>query len=102
MKLDSVIKEGKIIIFSLSYCPFCNKAKKDLISRNIPFQSFEFDKGELDDNFKKELQTKTNHFTFPNIFFGLQFIGGYDSLSQLMKSPDQFQNVLKNNKIILE
>ncbi len=62
-------------------CKFCDLAKEFLDSKNIPYHIIKYDplKEEYDD-MKKELMTKTNHYTFPQIFVDDIFIGGYKEL----------------------
>ena len=75
-------------MLSLSFCPFCIRAKNILKKENIPFDSFEIDQGEISSELKNEFQKKTNHYTFPSIFFGNQFIGGNDDLMNLINNKE--------------
>ena len=97
MKLNDLIQDGQVTIFSLTWCSYCVKAKNLLKQKKIPFQSFEID----DKKYKpvlKELQKSTNHYTFPSIFFGLQFIGGFDNLTRLTKT-NKFEDLLNKNNV---
>ena len=70
----------KIIIYTTSYCPFCDAAKNLLKSLNI-----EFDEVDLTDNLEErlEISTKYNWRTVPLILIDNKLIGGFDELNNL-------------------
>ena len=70
----------KIVIYTTSYCPFCDAAKNLLKSLNI-----EFDEVDLTDNLEErlEISTKYNWRTFPLILINNKLIGGFDELNNL-------------------
>ena len=70
----------KIIIYTTSYCPFCDAAKNLLKSLNI-----EFDEVDLTDNLEDrlEISTKYNWRTVPLILINNKLIGGFDELNNL-------------------
>jgi len=70
----------KIIIYTTSYCPFCDAAKNLLKSLNI-----EFDEVDLTDNLEERLEvsTKYNWRTVPLILINNKLIGGFDELNNL-------------------
>lgn len=70
----------KIIIYTTSYCPFCDAAKNLLKSLNI-----EFDEVDLTDNLEErlEISTKYNWRTVPLILINNKLIGGFDELNNL-------------------
>jgi glutaredoxin 3 len=71
----------KIVIHSKVQCPFCVKTKDFLEHKSIPFDTIIYDPHQNDYNTQKEaLISRTNHHTFPQIFIGNQFIGGYSDL----------------------
>ncbi len=76
------------VMFSLSYCGYCNNAKKYLKSKNIKYKNYIIDKhydiflrllGSLS-NLDPSLGIDPNHKTYPIIFFKKKFIGGYTDL----------------------
>lgn len=70
-----------IIIHTKTNCKYCDLAKEFLKSKNIPYNTVLYDPShEQYDDRKKELMTKTNHYTFPQIFVDDIFIGGYTEL----------------------
>ena len=70
----------KIVIYTTSYCPFCDAAKNLLKSLNI-----EFDEVDLTDNLEERLEvsTKYNWRTVPLILINNKLIGGFDELNNL-------------------
>jgi glutaredoxin 3 len=70
-----------IIIHSKSGCSYCVKAKEFMTTNNIPYEEIYYDADSEDYQDKKdELLSRTNHKTFPQIFVGDTFIGGYTEL----------------------
>ena len=70
----------KIVIYTTSYCPFCDAAKNLLKSLNI-----EFNEVDLTDNLEErlEISTKYNWRTVPLILINNKLIGGFDELNNL-------------------
>ena len=71
-----------IIIHSKTNCPFCVKAKDFLKEKNIPFEEIIYDPTDVSDyeTRKNILIEKTNFKTFPQIFVGPAFVGGFSDL----------------------
>ncbi|WP_341756937.1 MULTISPECIES: glutaredoxin 3 [unclassified Candidatus Tisiphia] len=71
-----------VIIYTLTYCPYCTKAKKLLDQKNISYQEIIVDN--YNDEQRSELQTKANgQRTLPQIFINGKHIGGCDALYEL-------------------
>ncbi len=69
----------KIEIYTTSYCPFCDSAKRLLKSRGLDFIEIN-----VDDPFKKdELKNKTGWRSVPQIFIDGKLIGGYQELAEM-------------------
>ena len=70
----------KIVIYTTTYCPFCDAAKNLLKSLDI-----EFDEVDLTDNLEErlEISTKYNWRTVPLILINNKLIGGFDELNNL-------------------
>lgn len=68
-------------IYSKPQCKFCTLAKEFFKNKNIPYEEVLLDpKTDEYHDVVDELLTKTNHKTFPFIFVGDQFVGGYTDL----------------------
>eukprot|EP01117_Protostelium_nocturnum_P009188 TRINITY_DN328_c0_g1_i1.p1 TRINITY_DN328_c0_g1~~TRINITY_DN328_c0_g1_i1.p1 ORF type:complete len:124 (-),score=36.55 TRINITY_DN328_c0_g1_i1:75-446(-) len=85
-KVESLIKENKVMVFSKSYCPYCVKAKKALADLGVELKVVELDEVDNGDAIQNYLQKKTNQRTVPNIFVKQQHIGGCDDTLASIKS----------------
>ncbi|KAI8986050.1 glutaredoxin [Pilobolus umbonatus] len=77
------IVDNKVMIFSKSYCPYCNGAKKLFSDINVPYQSMELDEDLDGEAIQSTLIELTNKRTVPNIFINQKHIGGYDDLKSV-------------------
>ena len=66
----------KIVIYGKANCAFCKKAK--LLLNDILDEVWRYE--EPAEQFVKELKERTNQYTFPYIYFGDTFIGGFFEL----------------------
>ncbi|MBL3284440.1 Glutaredoxin [Rickettsiales endosymbiont of Paramecium tredecaurelia] len=73
-----------VVIYTLSTCPYCLKAKNLLDSKNVKYQEI------IVDNYTKEqrdeLIKKHGMRTFPQIFINDELIGGCKELHDLEQS----------------
>jgi len=67
----------EFVVYSIDNCPYCDAAKALLNNKKFKFTEFNITH---DDNQKRALIQKTGHRTMPQIFFGDEFIGGYNEL----------------------
>ncbi len=71
-----------VIIYTLTYCPYCTKAKVLLNQKNISYKEIIVDN--YDNVRRLELQIKANgQNTLPQIFINNKHIGGCDTLYKL-------------------
>jgi glutaredoxin 3 len=85
-----------IIIHCKVNCPFCDKAINFLSFHKLPYQKISYDPSSVDyQQRKNSLINVTHHYSFPQIFIGKQFIGGYSDLI------DKYNN-LSLHDILLE
>ena len=71
----------KIEIYTTSYCPYCDAAKKLLKERGFAYTEINVD----DPSKKEELKNKTGWRTVPQIFLDEKLIGGYQELAEMDK-----------------
>jgi glutaredoxin 3 len=76
---------ANVVIYSKNYCPYCDRAKALLKNKNVSFEERNID-GNADEI--KKLMDKTGWRTFPQIFIGDKFIGGFDDMNALDKAGD--------------
>lgn len=66
-----------ITVYSKGYCPYCKAAKSLLSKKGLSYTEVDVQKNA--DNLK-EMLTRSNRRTVPQIFFGDKHIGGFDDL----------------------
>ena len=67
-KVRSLISTGKVLVFSKTWCPYCDEAKQILSSANVKFDAYELDKLSDGEAMQKALLEVTGQKTVPNIF----------------------------------
>ncbi len=77
-----------VFIFSKSYCKYCIKAKNYLDGLGVKYKSVECDKIPFSGEQQYQLRSISGTSTFPNIFIGVQSIGGCDNLLKLGKKGE--------------
>ena len=80
-----------ITVYSKDNCPYCDKAMCLLEEINAPYKTVKLDPASpLYEQERDALisRTKTNHKTFPFIFVGDAFIGGYQELMKSIQSTN--------------
>lgn len=75
----------KIVIYSIDYCPYCERAKALLASRSLPFTEIKVDRS--DETAVLELFARSGMKTFPQIFFDDELVGGFRELDIKFRSP---------------
>lgn len=66
-------------IYSKAYCPFCQRAKALLFSKQIEFQEYEIS---IDVALQQQMRKRSGRHTVPQIFVNNQHIGGSDELAE--------------------
>jgi glutaredoxin 3 len=84
-----------VTIHTKSGCVYCDKAKDFFKDNNIPYEEVYYDaNADTYEQMKNELVNKTHHRTFPQIFIGSKFIGGYSEMVN-MYSTLEFHKICK-------
>ncbi|KNG48565.1 glutaredoxin domain containing protein [Stemphylium lycopersici] len=101
-KVQSIIDENPVAVFSKSYCPYCRQAKQLLSDSGAKFYAIELDQVVLgltlaratDDGsaIQSTLGEMTGQTTVPNIFISQKHIGGN---SDLQAKKGQLKNLLQ-------
>ena len=77
-KIDTLVSETPVVVFSFTTCPFCRRAKDLLDEKGVAYQALELD--ELEGNEGNEIRAtlgrKTGRTSVPSIFIGGNYIGG--------------------------
>ncbi len=69
-----------IEIYSKDYCPYCDRAKQLLKNKGYDFVEYYADQ---DPDRLKEMLSRCNVRSFPQIFINDHHVGGFDDLYQL-------------------
>ena len=81
-----MVQAGKVVVFSKTYCPYCDRAKDALKNIKVAFDALECDNVQVKSADLDKLSTMClGTSTFPKIFVGLTPIGGCDALLASIK-----------------
>jgi len=97
--IEFYINPDSICIFSKTTCSFCHKAVELLKNYNVNVQLIELDKIKEGPMLSKELLTRTNQKTVPNIFIFGKHIGGFSELNDLHNKNDLY-NLINQKSLI--
>lgn len=82
-RVDQLLKDHRVTIFSKSYCPFCVKVKALFDSLHVGYKALELDLiGEDGVAIQQALFERTKQKTVPNVFVNGKHIGGCDATIQ--------------------
>mmetsp|Transcript_70857 Transcript_70857/g.82524 ORF Transcript_70857/g.82524 Transcript_70857/m.82524 type:complete len:110 (-) Transcript_70857:107-436(-) len=90
-KFEDYVQAGKVFIFSKSYCPYCDRAKKDLKNLKVAYTAVECDEVSVPKTVIDQAQKKSGIKTYPNIWVGTKSIGGSDNLRAAMSSGKLYE-----------
>ncbi len=82
---------SQVKVYTMNYCPFCERAKKLLTQRGISYSEIKV--ADDDDAQWEQLEKKSGMKTMPQIFNGETLIGGFSDLDALDKK-DQLKSLL--------
>lgn len=78
----------RILVYTTSQCPYCQKAKNLLTRKSLPFQEIDLTNNPQG---RRDLVTKVKgQKTVPQIFINDSHIGGYEDLERLEKEGKIF------------
>jgi glutaredoxin len=79
-KLEKETSVDKVVIYALSTCPWCKKARKFFLEKDIIVEYLEYDK--VDEETRKSIEEDCSHFmeelVFPVVKAGENVVVGYD------------------------
>jgi len=81
----------KVKIYSIDFCPYCERAKSLLEMRKVPFKEIKIDRSNSEE--VRELFSRSGMKTFPQIFADDRLIGGYTDLAK-EDEQDQLASLL--------
>ena len=78
-------KLAEIILYSTPYCPFCDRAKRLLEHKGVPFT----DIGVMGNpELRREMEARSGGYTVPQIIIDGEPIGGSDELIALERAGE--------------
>ena len=84
MDIKRTIKKNPLVLFGLSYCPYCHKAKKLLAPYKPVVKDIDLDRNA--NGTRKALKKISGMKTFPQIFLKGRLLGGYEETSRKMQT----------------
>jgi glutaredoxin 3 len=84
--IEQTVKSNKVVVYSKTYCPYCNATKSLFKKMDLPIKVIELDVIENGDLYQSVLRDMTNQSTVPSIWVNSQFIGGNSDLQELYHS----------------
>ncbi|KAK0636112.1 thioredoxin-like protein [Bombardia bombarda] len=85
-KAQQLIDDNAVMVFSKSYCPYCNNTKRLLESFDAKYVHYELNQESDGDEVQAALAKLTGQRTVPNIFINKQHIGGNSDLEAVVKN----------------
>ena len=85
-QFDEVLNSHKIVIFTLSYCPYCKKAKEYLNEKGVSYYNVELDSLDNQPMISSFLKYKTGSSKYPKTYINGQLVGGLKRLKTFGES----------------
>ncbi|KAK4153062.1 hypothetical protein C8A00DRAFT_34244 [Chaetomidium leptoderma] len=98
IKAQRLIDENAVMVFSKSYCPYCNNTKRILDGLDAKYKAIELNQESDGDEIQDALQKMTGQRTVPNVFIGQAHIGGNSDLEAVVdhgKNGKKIEELLK-------
>ena len=84
MEIKRIIKKNPLVLFGLSYCPYCHKAKELLAPYKPVVKDIDLNRNA--NGTRKALKKISGMKTFPQIFLKGRLLGGYEDTSRKMQT----------------
>ncbi|KAL2263519.1 hypothetical protein VTK26DRAFT_6420 [Humicola hyalothermophila] len=85
-KAQQLIDDNAVMVFSKSYCPYCNNTKRILDGLNAKYKAYELNQESDGADIQNALHQMTGQRTVPNIFIGRVHIGGNSDLEAVVQN----------------
>lgn len=97
-RINQLINNNQVMLFSKSYCPYCTKVKDLFKELKVKCEVVELDLIDGGTNYQEMLLEMTGQKTVPNVFVNKTHIGGCDKTMQAHKDG-RLQQLLKIDRI---
>ncbi|XP_026756227.1 uncharacterized protein LOC113516075 [Galleria mellonella] len=84
--IKTAISQDKVVVFSKSYCPYCNLAKDVFNKVKQPIKVYELDQRDDGNVIQDNLQQITGFRTVPQVFINGNCVGGGSDVQKLYSS----------------
>ena len=83
VSIETCISDKLVVVYSKDKCRYCTKSKDLLNNNKIPFKEIKLDPDNesYKDTLSQLIDITDGHKTFPFIFIGGDFLGGYTELN---------------------
>ncbi|KAE8726203.1 Glutaredoxin [Hibiscus syriacus] len=94
-KVKQIVSSIPVVVFSKTYCGYCNRVKQLLTRLGASYKTIELDEESDGGEMQAALAEWTGQTTVPNVFIGGTHIGGCDSVVAKHQAG-QLVNLLTN------
>lgn len=85
-EIKATVSDNKVVVYSKSWCPFCQKTKATFDSMGIEYTAIELDQRDDGADVQETLLGMTQQRTVPNVFVGGKHLGGNDDTQKAAAS----------------
>ena len=85
-EIKATIGSEKVVVYSKSWCPFCQKTKSLFDGMGVEYKAIELDLLDEGPAIQEALLGLTQQRTVPNVFVGGQHLGGNDDTMRAASS----------------
>ncbi|XP_069132824.1 uncharacterized protein [Argopecten irradians] len=86
--IQQTVNDNCVVIFSKSYCPYCDEADKIFKRLKVPAKKIELDDRKDGEKLQNILGHMTDAYTVPRVFINGKCIGGASETKQLFKKGE--------------
>ncbi|KAM4022276.1 thioredoxin reductase 3 [Anomaloglossus baeobatrachus] len=97
-RVQELLEKNPVVVFSKSYCPYCDRVKELFTSLGKEYFALELDQCDDGSSIQDVLQEMTGQKTVPNVFVYKTHVGGCDKTLQAHKDGT-LQKLLDNNAV---
>ncbi|KAM0354316.1 hypothetical protein ACHAPU_001360 [Fusarium lateritium] len=94
-KVQTLIDNNSVVVFSKSYCPYCTQTKKTLDDLNTEYELLELDQESDGSALQDALEQISGQRTVPNVYIKQKHIGGNSDI-QSLKSGKKLADLLRD------
>lgn len=85
-QVQAEIASIPVLVYSKTWCPYCDRAKRALTVLGIDYKVYELDKMSDGEVIQSALERITGQSTVPNIFVGGTHVGGCDDMMGMISN----------------